>query len=47
MGRTVYWMNVSVDLLIEGRPGEDGGGGWLRIGDSCTASSTGVQAISP
>jgi hypothetical protein len=33
MGRTVYWMNVSVDLLIEGRPGEDGGGGWVRIGE--------------
>ena len=33
-GRFVYWVNVSVDLLIEHAPGEDGGGSWLRIGES-------------
>ena len=33
MGRTVYWMNVSIDLRIEGVSGEDGGGEWLRIGE--------------
>lgn len=33
-GRFVYWMNVSVDLLIEHAPGEDGGGNWMRIGES-------------
>ncbi|WP_026310656.1 dihydrofolate reductase family protein [Parafrankia elaeagni] len=33
-GRFVYWMNVSLDLLIERAPGEDGGGDWLRIGDA-------------
>lgn len=27
----VYWMNVSLDLFIEGTAGEDGGGAWLRI----------------
>ncbi|WP_326551873.1 dihydrofolate reductase family protein [Micromonospora sp. NBC_01813] len=27
-------MNVSVDLLIEHAPGEDGGGNWMRIGES-------------
>lgn len=33
MGRTVYWMNTSVDGFIE-RVGDDGGGGsWLRIGE--------------
>lgn len=31
MGRFVYWMNTSLDLFIEGTPGEDGGGEWLRI----------------
>ena len=31
MGRFVYWMNVSLDLLIEHRADEDGGGDWLRI----------------
>ncbi len=34
MGRFVYWMNVSLDLLIEGEPGEGGGGSWMRIGES-------------
>lgn len=34
MGRFVYWMNVSLDLRIEHRSGEDGGGDWLRIGES-------------
>ncbi len=34
MGRFVYWMNVSLDLRIEGAEGEDGGGSWLRIGES-------------
>lgn len=34
MGRTVYWMNVSLDLKIE-EGGEHGGSGrWLRIGES-------------
>lgn len=32
--RFVYWMNVSLDLRIEARPGESGGGDWLRIGES-------------
>lgn len=32
-GRFVYWMNVSLDLKIEHRPGEEGGGSWLRIGE--------------
>lgn len=32
MGRTVFWMNVSMDLRIEHRPNEQGGGSWLRIG---------------
>lgn len=31
MGRMVYWMNVSLDLLIESEDGERGGGDWLRI----------------
>lgn len=33
-GRFVYWMNVSVDLRIEQSAGENGGGSWLRIGES-------------
>ncbi len=33
MGRTVYWMNVSLDLKIEHAPNENGGGSWMRIGD--------------
>ena len=33
-GRFVYWMNVSVDLMIENAPGEEGGGDWMRIGES-------------
>jgi dihydrofolate reductase len=33
MGRMVYWMNVSLDLFIEGAPGEGGEGDWLRIGE--------------
>lgn len=33
-GRFVYWMNVSVDLLIEHAPDEQGGGSWMSIGDS-------------
>lgn len=33
-GRFVYWMNVSLDLRIEAAPGEDGGGEWVRIGES-------------
>jgi dihydrofolate reductase len=32
MGRTSYWMNVSLDLRIERVPGEQGGGAWMRIG---------------
>ena len=31
MGRFVYSMNVSLDLLIEQVPGDDGAGEWLRI----------------
>lgn len=34
MGRFVYWMNVSADLRIEHTAGEEGGGSWLRIGES-------------
>lgn len=33
-GRFVYWMNVSLDLRIEADAGEDGGGDWMRIGES-------------
>jgi dihydrofolate reductase len=33
MGRFTYWMNVSLDLRIEEVAGENGGGGWLRIGE--------------
>lgn len=33
-GRFVYWMNVSLDLRIEAAPGENGGGDWMRIGES-------------
>jgi len=32
MGRTAYWMNVSLDLRIERAPNEQGGGAWMRIG---------------
>lgn len=32
MGRTAYWMNVSLDLRIERVPNEQGGGAWMRIG---------------
>jgi dihydrofolate reductase len=31
MGRMLYWMNVSLDLFIEGDVGEEGQGEWLRI----------------
>ncbi|HEX6241381.1 MAG TPA: dihydrofolate reductase family protein [Polyangiales bacterium] len=33
MGRTTYWMNVSMDLCIEHAQGEQGGGSWMRIGE--------------
>lgn len=33
-GRFVYGMNVSVDLRIENATGEQGGGAWMRIGES-------------
>lgn len=33
-GRFVYWMNVSLDLMIEQDPDEAGGGDWMRIGES-------------
>lgn len=33
MGHTVYWMNVSLDLRIEARVGENGAGDWMRIGE--------------
>jgi dihydrofolate reductase len=33
-GRFVYWMNVSVDLRIERALNEQGGGDWMRIGES-------------
>jgi dihydrofolate reductase len=32
MGTMVYWMNVSIDLFIQGEEDEAGGGNWLRIG---------------
>lgn len=34
MGRMVYWMNVSLDLRIEHGVDEQGGGSWMRIGES-------------
>ncbi len=37
MGRTVYWMNVSIDLRIEHRSAENGGGSWMRISDALHA----------
>ncbi|WP_159498416.1 dihydrofolate reductase family protein [Microbacterium sp. 18062] len=33
-GRFVYWMNVSLDLRIERDLDEEGGGDWMRIGES-------------
>lgn len=33
MGVMQYWMNVSLDLFIEGKEGEAGGGEWMRIGE--------------
>jgi dihydrofolate reductase len=33
-GRFVYWMNVSLDLRIEHAEDEQGGGSWMRIGES-------------
>jgi dihydrofolate reductase len=33
-GRFVYWMNVSLDLRIEHARDEQGGGSWMRIGES-------------
>jgi dihydrofolate reductase len=33
MGRTVFWMNVSMDLRIEHRLNEQGDGSWMRIGE--------------
>ncbi|WP_433796464.1 dihydrofolate reductase family protein [Actinoplanes sp. CA-252034] len=33
-GRFVYWMNVSLDLRIEHAVDEQGGGSWMRIGES-------------
>ncbi|WP_229073247.1 deaminase [Actinoplanes sp. DH11] len=33
-GRFVYWMNVSLDLRIEHAENEQGGGSWMRIGES-------------
>ena len=33
MGRTVYWMNVSLDLRIEHTENEQGGGSWMRISE--------------
>ncbi|WP_285725382.1 dihydrofolate reductase family protein [Psychromicrobium xiongbiense] len=32
--RFVYWMNVSLDLRIEHAVNEQGGGNWMRIGES-------------
>lgn len=34
MARFVYWMNVSLDLKIQSLGGQDGGGDWVRIGES-------------
>ena len=31
MGSMTYWMNVSLDLMIEAEEGEGGAGPWLRI----------------
>ncbi|MBW6440350.1 hypothetical protein KZ829_42175 [Actinoplanes hulinensis] len=39
-GRFVYWMNVSLDLRIEYAEDEQGGGSWMRIGESLHTSST-------
>ena len=33
-GRFVYWMNTSLDLMIDEDPGEQGGGDWMRITES-------------
>lgn len=33
MGRTTYWMNVSLDLRIAHDSAEEGGGDWMRIGE--------------
>jgi len=33
MGRTVYWMSVSLDLRIERVSNEAGSGSWMRIGE--------------
>ncbi|MET0672678.1 MAG: dihydrofolate reductase family protein [Microbacterium pygmaeum] len=33
MGRFVYSMNVSLDLMIEQVPGDNGAGEWMRIGE--------------
>jgi dihydrofolate reductase len=33
MATLSYWMNVSLDLFIEGKAGEQGGGDWMRIGE--------------
>ncbi|QIM18509.1 deaminase [Leucobacter coleopterorum] len=32
--RFVYWMNVSLDLKIEYTDNENGGGNWMRIGET-------------
>jgi dihydrofolate reductase len=34
VGRFVYWMNVSLDFRIEHSRDEQGGGSWMRIGES-------------
>ena len=34
MGRTTYWMNVSMDLFVEHAAGEQGGGSWMRIDEA-------------
>ena len=46
MGRTVYWMNVSIDGYIERAAGEHGADGleaapgWSRIDQQLTSTST-------
>lgn len=32
-GQFQYWMNVSLDLMIEHTQNEQGGGNWMRIGE--------------
>lgn len=42
MGKFVYLMNASVDLLVEQVPGDDGAGEWLRIDEELHRSYIGM-----